>query len=54
MFSVFETLHYEHIIAVREKPNSHLEPHKREVTDMKRTGEWLNMESRNQFATATT
>ena len=46
MFSVFETLHDEHIIAVREEPNLHLEPYQGDVTDMKRS-EWLNVELRN-------
>ena len=42
-----ETLRDEHIIAVREEPSLHLEPYQREVTNVKRSGEWLNMESRN-------
>jgi len=47
MFSVLETLHDEQIIAVREKPNFAHEPYQRDVTDMKRSGEWFDMESRN-------
>ena len=35
------------IITVREKPGLHLESYQRDVTDMKRSDEWLNMESRN-------
>ena len=42
-----ETLHDEHIIAVREEPILHLEPYQRDVTNVKRSGQWLNIESRN-------
>ena len=41
-----ETLHDERIITVREEPNLHVE-HQRDVTNVIRSGEWLNMESRN-------
>ena len=42
-----ETLHDEHIIAVREEPILHLEPYQRDVTNVKRSGQWLNIESGN-------
>ena len=37
--------HDERVITVREEPCLHVESHQREV---KRSGEWLSMESRNQ------
>ena len=37
----------ERSITVQEEPRLHLEPHQRDVTNVKRSGEWLNMESRN-------
>ena len=39
-------LHDERIITVQEEPSLHVEPHQRDVTNVKRS-EWLNMESRN-------
>ena len=42
-----ETLHDERIIAVREEPILHFGPYQRDVTNVKRSGEWLNMESKN-------
>ena len=39
---------------VKEEPSLHLEPYQRDVTNVKRSGEWLNVESKNQFATAPT
>ena len=35
------------VITVREEPGLHLEPYQRDVTNVKRSGEWLNIESRN-------
>ena len=35
------------VITVREKPELHLQPCQRDVTDMNRSGEWLNVEPRN-------
>ena len=40
-------LHDERIITVREEPSLHVESHRRDVTNVKRSGEWLDMESRN-------
>ena len=45
MSSVFETLHDEDFITVREEPRLHVESHQR---DVKRSGKWLNMRSKNQ------
>ena len=58
-------LHDERIITVREEPNLHIVFYQRDVPDGKRTpwkllcfvqrsGKWLNMESKNQFAAALT
>ena len=40
-------LHDERIITVREEPSLHVESLQRDVTSVKRSGEWLNRESRN-------
>ena len=42
-----ETLHKERVITAREEPNLHVEFYQRDVTIVKRSGKWLNMESRN-------
>ena len=46
-FELNETLHDERIITVREEPSLHVESHQRDVTNVKRSREWLNVESRN-------
>ena len=45
---------HKRVITVREEPNLHVESHQRDVTNVQRSGEWLNMESKNQFASAPT
>ena len=37
----------ERIITVRDEPSLHVESYQRDATNVKRCGEWLNMESRN-------
>ena len=47
MFAVLESLLDDRIVAVREEPAFAHEAYRRDVSNVKRSGEWFDMESRN-------
>ena len=47
MFAVLESLLDDRIVAVREEPEFAHEPYQLDVSNVKRCGEWFDMELRN-------